>query len=160
MTVVKSHLNQGCFKLAMVSAADKRLVQKGIKPTAMRLLVLKYLAQQSHSVSLNDIEAEMNDTDRITVYRTLKTFQEKGLVHKIEDGTGSAKFALCSDECDTSCKHDLHIHFYCTSCKETYCLPKTHVPDISLPAKFQLQEINLMAKGTCEKCNPVAKERL
>src|SRR5688572_18057217 len=104
----------------MANDLDKRLVQKDVKPTAMRLLVLQYLAKQTHSVSLNDIEAEMNHSDRITVYRTLKTFQEKGLVHRIEDGTGSAKFALCYDECEVSCKHDLHIHFYCTSCKETY----------------------------------------
>lgn len=141
----------------MANDLDKKLLNKGIRPTAMRALVLEYLEKQSHAVSLNGIEAGMNHSDRITLYRTLKTFQEKGLAHKIEDGTGSAKFALCFDDCEVSCQHDLHIHFYCNSCKETYCLPKTHVPDISLPVKFRLQEISLMAKGICEKCNPIAQ---
>jgi Fur family ferric uptake transcriptional regulator len=131
---------------------EHTLLSKGIRPTAMRLLVLKYLAGQSHAVSLNAIETEMDHSDRITLYRTIKTFQEKGVVHSIEDGTGATKYALCFDECETSCHHDLHIHFYCTTCKETYCLPKTHVPEVTLPAKFQLEEISLMAKGTCDKC--------
>ena len=143
----------------MATDFENKLLAKGIRPTAVRLLVLKYLESQTHSVSLNDIEAGMNHSDRITLYRTLKTFQEKGLVHQIDDGTGSSKYALCFDECETSCHHDLHIHFYCVDCKETYCLPKTHVPEVALPSKFRLQEISLMAKGICEKCNPIAQHR-
>lgn len=131
---------------------EHKLAQKNIRPTAMRLLVLHYFTKIGHAVSLNDIESAMDHSDRITLYRTIKTFEEKGLVHRIEDGSGSAKFALCSDDCDTSCKHDLHIHFYCNACKETYCLPKTHVPDVSLPSNFQLAEISLIAKGTCDRC--------
>lgn len=141
----------------MEKAADEKLKTKGVRPTAMRLLVLKYLEGQTHAVSLNDIESGMNHSDRITLYRTMKTFQEKGLVHQIDDGTGSTKYALCFDDCEVSCHHDLHIHFYCEKCNETYCLPKTHVPEVSLPARFKLAEISLMAKGVCEKCNPIAK---
>lgn len=136
----------------MKESLENKLDLKDIRPTAMRLLVLEYFTKIGHAVSLNDIEAAMDHSDRITLYRTLKTFEEKGLVHRIEDGTGSAKFALCSNDCDTSCKHDLHIHFYCNACKETYCLPKTHVPDVSLPSNFQLDEISLIAKGTCDRC--------
>lgn len=139
-------------KKIKVMEAENRLKAKSIRPTAMRLLVLKFMQAQSHAVSLNELEARMNHSDKITLYRTIKTFEEKGLVHRIEDGSGVSKFAICLDECDTSCHHDLHIHFYCNSCKETYCLPKTHVPDVTLPAKFKLQEISLMAKGICEKC--------
>ena len=141
----------------MAADFDKRLKQKGIRPTAMRILVLKYLLEQHHAVSLNDIEAAMSRTDRITLYRTLKTFQEKGMVHQVDDGTDASKYALCLDDCETTCHHDLHIHFYCNTCKETYCLPKTHVPDVTLPSKFKLSEISLMAKGICEKCNRIAK---
>lgn len=143
----------------MAKDFETTLREKDIRPTAMRILVLKHLSEQQHTVSLNDMEAGMGHTDRITLYRTLKTFQEKGIVHQVDDGSGSTKYGLCFDECETSCHHDLHVHFYCTSCKETYCLPKTHVPEISLPSKFKLSEINLVAKGICEKCNPVAKQR-
>ncbi len=141
----------------MAKDFETTLKDKGIRPTAMRILVLKYLSEQKHTVSLNDIEAGMSHTDRITLYRTLKTFQENGIVHQVDDGSGAAKYGLCFDDCETSCHHDLHIHFYCTTCKETYCLPKTHVPDVTLPTKFHLEEINLMAKGTCEKCNLIAR---
>lgn len=137
----------------MAKEFEKILEDKKIRPTAMRLLVLKFMLEQSHAVSLNELEGQMSHSDRVTLFRTIKTFEEKGLVHRIEEGSGISKFAMCSDDCEVSCHHDLHIHFYCNSCKETYCLPKTHVPEVSLPNKFKLQEINLMAKGICDKCS-------
>ena len=130
---------------------EKKLIGSGIRPTAMRLLVLKHLEAQTHSVSLNGLEAGLNHSDRITLYRTLKTFEEKGIVHRVEDGSGSAKFALCAD-CETDQHHDTHIHFSCTACKETYCLHKIKIPKIELPAGFKPEDINLTVKGICDKC--------
>lgn len=136
----------------MSTPPEQTLRNKGIRPTAMRLLVLRYLEEQPYAVSLNTMEAEMAPTDRITLYRTLRTFREKGLVHSIDDGTGATKFALCPESCTVSAHQDLHIHFYCDRCRQTYCLPKNRVPELSLPAGFLLHEVNLMAKGLCETC--------
>jgi len=136
----------------MLQDLDKTLQQKGIRPTAMRLLVLDYLLQQTAAVSLNNLETFFLRSDRVTLYRTLKTFEEKGLVHRIEDGSGSVKYALCPEDCSTQEHHDLHVHFYCTQCRETFCLPKSHIPEISLPDRFQTQEISLIVKGVCATC--------
>lgn len=138
----------------MKKEIEYRLINKDINPTAMRLLVLDFLTKQVTAISLNDLEKGMGPSDRITLYRTLKTFEEKGLVHSIEDGTGATKYALCEADCDAEHHHDLHVHFYCNSCKETFCLPNTKIPDISLPKKFRSEELNLIIKGTCEQCNP------
>lgn len=132
---------------------EKILLNKGIRPTAMRLLVIKYLDGQTHALSLNIIADGMNNPDRVTLYRTIKTFQEKGLVHSIEDGISPTKFALYIDEDGIDGQDDLHIHFYCTDCRETYCLPRTNAPNIPLPAEFQPKEINMMVKGICSKCS-------
>lgn len=129
------------------------LVEKGISPTAMRILVLEFLLKQTMAISLLDLEKAFTHSDRTTLYRTLKTFEEKGLVHEIKDGTETTKYALCADTCKAGSHYDLHLHFYCYSCKQTFCLPKHQVPDISLPKSFLLKELNLMAKGICGSCS-------
>ena len=138
----------------MIIDIENKLKVKDVNPTAMRLLVLEFLTRQNAAISLNDLERGMAPSDRITLYRTLKTFEEKGLVHSIEDGTGATKYALCEEDCDGENHHDLHVHFYCNTCKETFCLPNTKIPDISLPINFFRQEMNLIIKGVCDQCNP------
>lgn len=135
----------------MAKDFENILSSRGIRPTAMRLLVLKYLDAQIYAVSLNTIEEGLNHPDKVTLYRTMKTFQEKGLVHIIEDGTSTTKFALSLEDQDEG--SNLHIHFYCKNCKNTYRLPKTHAPDLPLLAEFQLENMNLVAKGICNKCS-------
>lgn len=129
------------------------LQQKKISPTAMRLLVLDHLTKQISAISLTDLELGMQRTDRVTLYRTIKTFEEHGLVHKIDDGSGVAKFALCQDSCEAGDHKDLHIHFYCNNCKETFCLPKSKIPQVELPEKYQSQEMELTVKGICARCS-------
>ncbi|TXK36941.1 transcriptional repressor [Pontibacter qinzhouensis] len=137
----------------MLQDLDKTLQQKGVRPTAMRLLVLDYLLKQPAAVSLSDLEAYFHRADRITLYRSLKTFEGKGLVHSIDDGSGAVKYALCPDDCTTLEHHDLHVHFFCSQCRETFCLPKSRIPDIALPEKFKTEEVNLLVKGTCGTCS-------
>lgn len=137
----------------MNNSLETVLLTKQIIPTAMRLLVLEYLLQQTVAVSLQDLERDFEHADRITLYRTLKTFEEKGLVHNIKDGKGTTKYALCTEACSSGEHHDLHLHFNCTRCGETFCLPKTKVPEVTLPNRFQLEELNLTTKGICDKCN-------
>ena len=137
----------------MSSELELQLTSKHINPTAMRLLTLDFLLKQSAAVSLTDIEKGMCPADRITIYRTLKTFQEKGLVHSIDDGSGSSKYALCNNECDDHQHHDLHVHFYCNTCKETFCLEKSIIPHVNLPARFMAEEMSLMVKGICNTCS-------
>ena len=131
---------------------EQKLIEKKINPTAMRLLVLDLLQQQNSAISLSDIEKNLEPADRTTIYRTLKTFEEKGLTHTIDDGTGTPKYALCVEECDDHEHHDLHVHFYCNTCKETFCLPDSKIPDIELPGGFSPSEMNLIVKGICNKC--------
>lgn len=128
------------------------LLEKKINPTAMRLVVLDFLLKQSSAVSLTDMELALERTDRVTLYRSIKTFEDHGLVHRIEDGSGTAKFAICQPSCTTEGHHDLHIHFYCNNCQETYCLPQTQIPEIKLPNGYQGQQMSLVVKGICSEC--------
>ena len=132
---------------------EEILEKNNIRPTAMRLLVLKYLIRNSVAVSLTDVESYFDNSDRTTLFRTMKTFVENGIVHKIDDGTGITKYALCEESCNCEIDTDLHVHFHCKICKQTVCLPKHKIPSINLPKGFISEEINLVVKGICEKCN-------
>ncbi len=133
---------------------ENKLSERKISPTAMRLRVLEYLMSQDAAVSLADVEKGLEHTDRVTVYRTLKTFEEHSLIHSIDDGTGATKYALCEAGCEPGGRHhDLHIHFYCRQCDETTCLPGNGIPALQLPDGYLLEEMNLTVKGVCQQCS-------
>lgn len=131
---------------------DKKLTMRNIKPTAMRELVLKVLTEQDRAISLADIEQKFENADKTTLYRTLKTFEENKLIHSIDDGTGAVKYALCKETCQCH-PEDLHVHFLCTKCQQTYCLNDISIPSIDLPMNFKLETINMVVKGICSNCD-------
>ena len=132
--------------------SDERLKSRNIKPTAMRELVLKILGEQDVAISLAELEQKFDNADKTTLYRTLKTFEENKLIHSINDGTGSVKYALCKETCQCHPK-DLHVHFLCSKCKQTYCLNDIPVPSVNLPTHFTLENINMVVKGICSNCH-------
>lgn len=138
----------------MEKEIELRLTNRKIKPTAMRLLVLDYLVKQPSAVSLSDIENAFMQSDRVTLYRTLKTFEESALIHSIVDGSGATTYALCEEGCECNYPNDLHLHFYCEKCKKTFCLPTVKMPPLSMPEKFTLSHVSLVGRGICDQCKP------
>ena len=124
-----------------------------IRPTAIRLLMYRFLTEKNVAVTLNDIELDFDKSERTTLYRTIKTFEKKGLVHQIDDGTGVAKYALDDKALKAGGSQDLHLHFHCTRCNETTCLTDHKIPHISLPEGFVSKDMNLVIKGICDKCS-------
>ncbi|MEH6680203.1 MAG: transcriptional repressor [Sediminicola sp.] len=135
-----------------MEALEKKLERNGVRVTAMRLLVLQFLSGRKRAVSLTDLENNFEKSDRTTLYRTLLTYVRNGIAHKIDDGTGIAKYALCADDCRCQIDLDLHVHFHCNLCNGTFCLPRHKIPTISLPESFVSEEINLVVKGVCPHC--------
>lgn len=138
--------------MEMGNGMEFKLTAKGVKPTTMRLLVMDVLSRQDAAISLSELESSFAKADRITLYRTLKTFETHNLIHRIDDGTGALKYALCIEGCECHLK-DLHVHFHCTKCRRTYCLADNTIPLVTLPEKFTTQEINMVIKGLCQKCS-------
>jgi Fur family ferric uptake transcriptional regulator len=136
-----------------MNETEKVLLLNDIRPTAMRILIYKLLAEKDFAVSLADVELAFEKSERTTLYRTLKTFEEKGIVHQVDDGTGVAKYALCEVGCNCEMGSDLHLHFHCNACNETVCLTEHKIPHINLPKGFVAKDANLVVKGICDKCS-------
>jgi Fur family ferric uptake transcriptional regulator len=131
---------------------EKRLEELKIKPTTMRLLVLKILVEAGSAISMSDLEAKFERADRATLYRTLKTFESNMLIHSIDDGTGAVKYALCEEGCECA-PQDQHVHFHCIKCGETYCLTQSKIPDTLIPSGFKASSASMVFKGHCANCS-------
>ena len=130
------------------------LLQKHrLKKTGPRLKVLSMLSAKNVATSQPDLEGIMIDIDRVTLYRILNAFEEKGIIHKVFDLNGTANYAMCSPACDEDHHHDEHLHFNCTSCKNVYCLDDLILPAIKLPDGFKPEGFTLYASGLCPKCS-------
>ncbi len=137
----------------MSKEVENILIAKQITPTPMRVMVLEHILKQAAAIGLPELEKEFQHSDRTTLYRTLKTFEEKGMIHNIKGGAEATKYALCETDCKPGAHYDRHIHFYCTKCRELLCLPKDDLQQIKLPDNYKLQEISFVARGICDKCN-------
>ena len=137
----------------MDTMSETLLRDFNLRSTPNRQEILHLFLRKNHALSHGDIEKEIdNSLDRVTVYRTLKTFLDKGLIHKVLDDQGSLKYALCNDTCTTAEHHHDHVHFKCTKCEQTYCL-NIEVPSVKLPTGYRAGEVNLLIQGICERCN-------
>ena len=115
-------------------------------------MVLQYFTKQDRAITLPELENAFETADKSTLYRTLKTFEKRNLVHGIDEGTGITKYALCLEGCLCAPK-DQHYHFHCIKCKATFCLTSQNLPSIALPKDFTINRANLVLKGICAHCN-------
>ena len=127
------------------------LEEHNIKATANRLIVLRALDGAGRPMSLTELEYKILTIDKSGIFRTLSLFREQHLVHVIEDGGDGVRYELCHSHHD-EIDDDLHVHFYCEQCQQTYCLDYTEIPEISLPKGFEKKSANLMIKGICGNC--------
>ncbi len=129
------------------------LEQHGLRKTAVRATVLHlFLSRPETALSSQDIERELGEMDRITLYRTLKTFEEKGLIHEAIDGGTKTKYALCPEACNVHEHHHEHAHFRCNACGKTTCLEEVHTPPVHAPRGFRVEQAHLVLEGKCDQC--------
>jgi Fur family ferric uptake transcriptional regulator len=135
-----------------MNSPDQMLKTHRLRLTPGRQAILGLFLRKKHALSHGDIERWLQPQyDRVTVYRTLRTFLKRGLIHKVLDDEGSLKYALCSEACSTAAHRHNHVHFKCRHCGETSCL-EVEIPPVKLPRGYQPSEWNLLIQGICRKC--------
>lgn len=126
-----------------------------LRNTNTRKDILEVFLKEGKALSQKDIEDTMSGAcDRVTIYRTLSTFLDKGILHRVLDDSGAMKYALCQETCEEKEVHNHnHVHFKCVKCGKTQCVPDVKIPPIALPQGYQSEEVNVLIQGQCPKCS-------
>lgn len=128
------------------------LHRRQLSSTESRRKILTLFLNSDDALTHGDIEKEVGDKyDRVTIYRTLQTFEEKGIIHSIPTADNTIKYALCK-ECEEGHHHDDHVHFICTNCNKTICLDDVVSPKIDLPAGYVAENVQVVIHGICKDC--------
>jgi Fur family ferric uptake transcriptional regulator len=135
----------------------KLLKNHKLRITDCRIDVLDQFFNTRHALSFKDLEEELKDYDRVTLYRTLNSFIDQGLLHRIPSENGYAMFGLCKDDCNEQAHHHDHIHFKCRICGHIECLSNQYPPKIDLP-DYEIEESYLIVHGICKNCKQYTQQ--
>ena len=129
------------------------LKKNNLSVTDGRKKILELFLKSEGALEHADIEKNTGENfDRVTVYRTLQTFVEKGIIHHIPTTDNSILYALCKDNCEAGHHHDNHVHFVCDQCNKTICLEEVTVPQVKLPKGFKPAASEMVVHGICADC--------
>ena len=128
------------------------LQQANLKATAPRLAILKVLAGNHLPINAEHIYQKVKrlNINETTVYRTLASFEEKGIVKRVDLRKESVYYELASGH------H--HHHIVCTDCGkvedfESCSVDKISDKVLSQSSKFSLiKEHSLELFGVCNVC--------
>lgn len=133
------------------------LSQKDLKVTKVRLLVLNILLQNRAAMSHAEISKIIGEEniDKVTLYRTLNAFVEKGLAHKVATEDRNWLYAVYEENHETHTSED-HAHFVCDECEKIYCFPVDQTSfEITTQKKqgFKIRSREVRLHGLCPICN-------
>lgn len=133
------------------SEIQELLKERGLKATPMRMAVLELLKESKNARSHSELQDLLVDFDRVTLYRTLNTLNEKGIIHVAMTHNQETFYAICPSECDDHSHEHNHIHFKCEACEKVSCL---HVnKDFNLVIEgYQVKQVSVMVSGKCASC--------
>lgn len=131
---------------------DRILKNNQLSVTGTRKKILELFLSSTGAMAHADIEKKTGGVDRVTVYRTLQSFLEKGIIHTIPTSDNAIRYALCRENCSEGQHHDDHVHFICSVCGNTTCLEDVIIPEVKLPAGFKPSDAQMVVNGTCKDC--------
>ena len=136
---------------------EKILILKNIRPTPVRRDILQLLYKEAcpltagEIISLQKRETQKSKAaDRVTIYRTLYTLAESGLVHQVQGIDGAWRFCA-----HPPAKHGCpgnHPHFLCRECGRMLCLTEQNLPRVEVPADVEVKGKQLVIYGFCSSC--------
>lgn len=129
------------------------LKSRHIRITERKLAILQSILTSSTPVNASELHGLVSSAlrmDLATVYRTLSSFREKGLVREITDDTGTLYYEI-------ACLHNpVHPHFKCLRCRKISCLEfLDHTSALSM-TRFardcEITDISITLSGICREC--------
>lgn len=129
---------------------EEILQENDLRSTGCRKFILGELLKSDAALSENELKGPYPDLfDRVTFYRTLKTLEEKEIIHRIVLNDNSVKYALNRHHHEYE---EMHSHFHCEKCDEVLCLSGKTKFEAELPANFIKREVFVVIEGFCADC--------
>ena len=105
--------------------------------------------KMDHAQSYNDLQAAfVKEVDKSTLYRNLTSFEQAGIIHRINDHTGIAKYAFG----ESPIRGEEHAHFVCESCETVYCVEGQSPSQFNVPEGFKTKKVQTIIRGICADC--------
>ncbi len=126
----------------------------GLRRTPVRVGVLDVLSKAGKLMSVPQILGKLRGVDSVTVYRTLNTFVDKGLVHRARGEDRSWRYAMGSSKPESEHRHP---HFVCESCGKVECLEASTIPDgfigqLGIDDHYEVTFAEVVLHGHCPRC--------
>lgn len=133
------------------------ILNNGLKVTPQRLAVLKYLRENMNHPTAEKVHSELlNEYPAIsltTVYKTLSSFVEAGMVKELDIDPHKMRFDYIMDP---------HDHFHCRVCDNVYDI-YSDVANMAENFKkknnmegHNVDTISINMKGVCKYCEAVS----
>jgi Fur family transcriptional regulator, peroxide stress response regulator len=135
----------------MLAAFEGACRQAGLRLTHQRLEVYRELTASDDHPSAEVLHRRLRRRNpRLsldTVYRTLATFAESGLITRVETVESQGRFEAATAR---------HHHLICRRCKEIMDFRWQGIDDASLPAPIEgwgrIENRTVVVHGVCRKC--------
>jgi Fe2+ or Zn2+ uptake regulation protein len=143
----------------VIADPTSSLRQHGIHVTAQRLAVLRAVSSTPHAAADEVVEAVRKDIGSISrqsVYDTLNSLSERGLLRRIQPMGSPARY---EDRID-----DNHHHLICRSCDRVIDIDCAVGARPCLTANdnhgFVIDEAEVIYWGICPKCRPRRSKKI
>lgn len=140
----------------IIDSIKNKLRENDLRLTSQRQAILQILLEYRHAhLSVEELyniaHEHYPELGIATVYRTLDTFVELGIVHKMEFGDKGARYELNVDD-----GQHYHHHLFCISCGTIIefnddLLEKLEERIIN-ESKFLIKDHSLRFYGLCHEC--------
>nr|WP_299342668.1 transcriptional repressor [Allomuricauda sp.] len=128
---------------------ERLLEQKGLKKTKVRMALLQHFMNLDYAQSYNDVQgALVKEVDKSTLYRNLTSFERAGIIHRIDDHSGVAKYAFG----EAPMQGNDHAHFVCERCETVYCIEGLTPLQLEVPEGFKTNQVQTIIRGICADC--------
>ena len=124
----------------------------GLYRTRCRTGIVRVLLDAQSPLSQDEIADRLGEGrfNKVSIYRTLASLAEAGLVHRAFVDERAGHFEL-SDRCG---ERQCHPHFTCVSCGDTHCLTEASIPLARNIGKgFVIQRQQVRLEGLCPGCS-------
>lgn len=134
-----------------ISELSNLLRTRKLRATSTRLEVLSVFSNFKKAIPYSELQAQLSDFDRVTLYRTIHALMDHGIIHKAIVTENETYYAMCSHHCDSHHHQHKHIHFKCTVCNAVSCVESEGSVALDIPG-YIVHEVAVEVSGICPDC--------